>query len=146
MVKPKIYDKWTRERTMEKGGGERITDTTGFVPPKLLIKSYMDAGERLQNHREELYGVPPVEVTLKNKEEIEEKYRKLEDDLMVNPARSKGYTQVDASEDIRNLKPSLERIIEKNKVHDGDTGEPKPKPDIPADGKGEGRPKPEEAI
>lgn len=136
------FTKWKRpEKVMEKGGGESIVDTTGFVPPNRLIKTYMEAGERLVAHRSMLYDIQPVIVEHGQGEAVEAALRPLEDALEIDPTRRADFTSVEADEFIRDIEARQQRTGEKTGMDDEKSQESSEVQDVPSD---EGRTGPAE--
>lgn len=78
------YDPVTdSEFTVEKGGGERITDSAGYVPAKIRIEQMIQAGRNLVDFRRgENYDI--------NEGDSEE-------DVVMDPTRVRGFDMADAS-------------------------------------------------
>lgn len=100
----KIVKKYgKRERFLEPGGGEKITEQAGYVPPKIQIENMIMAGQRLNAARAEMYDFPPGE-------EVDENYS--------DPTRDPGFDVADASQMLSNLeekKRESDKNLEKEK-------------------------------
>lgn len=56
MNNPKFQTKWTVNKSpKERGGGRKLTNTSGYIPAKDQIENMILAGERLSAYRQELY-------------------------------------------------------------------------------------------
>ena len=44
--------------TCEPGGGKRITESAGYIPPQKQIESFILAGRRLNEARKEMFDFP----------------------------------------------------------------------------------------
>ena len=84
----------------EVNSGEVVVETVGYVSPRKLIQSYMDAGERLQAYRQQEYGIQPA-IVRANDTELEARYQEAEEKMELDVTRNKGFTQVEADEQIR---------------------------------------------
>lgn len=80
----KFNTKFEREEyEKEKGGGKIITESAGYIPPKIQIEQMIMAGQRLDLARKEQFDFGPDD-------EIDEDY--------VDPTREPGFDLADASQ------------------------------------------------
>lgn len=47
-----------KKSPLEMGGGDRITETAGYLPPQKQIEQFMVAGRRLAESRKEMFDFP----------------------------------------------------------------------------------------
>lgn len=85
--------RWERPKPhLEAGGGERRTESAGYIPPQKQIEQFILAGQRLNAARKEMYDFP-------DGKEVDPNF--------YDPTRSPNFDMADAS---AMLKPAVERV------------------------------------
>ena len=82
---------------LEPGGGKRITESAGYIPPQKQIESFILAGRRLNEARKEMFDFPDG----------------VEDPEFSDPTRSPGFDLVDAQKAMQTAKAGLREASEK---------------------------------
>lgn len=78
----------------EKGGGKKLTDTSGYVPHNIRIQEIINAGQRLNDWRDS---------------QNYDFWEKDDDGKYFDPTRSKNYTYFDAVDDNKKAIASLKK-------------------------------------
>lgn len=80
-----IYDNYNRPKVnAEPGGGEKITESAGYIPIKVQVESMLIAGQRLGEYRAEKYDFQSGE--------------EVPDDVEPDPTRSGSFDLADATQ------------------------------------------------
>lgn len=95
------YTRFNRpERTMEKNSGEIKVETAGYIPGDIQIRRLIAAGERLEQHRAEMYDFGPDQEV---------------DDEAIDPTRSPGFDMADASQLMMATEESMRESMRRKK-------------------------------
>lgn len=94
-----IYDNYNRPKVnQEPGGGEKITESAGYIPIKVQVETMLIAGQRLGEYRAEKYDYAGGE--------------EVPDDVVPDPTRSGSFDLADGTQMGMTVK---ERLVEQQK-------------------------------
>lgn len=88
------------KKQMEKNSGELRVEQSGYVPSKLRIEQFIDAGKRLVAYRKEQFDFPEGEI----------------DENFYDPTRRLDYDLADASQDAMRVKNRIDDQVEEQKA------------------------------
>jgi len=89
----KLWTQWRRpEKTPEVMSSETLTESAGYIPPKVQIENLLEAGKRLVEYRKEQYDFPDDTSV---------------DESLEDPTRRPGYDLADASVQLQNIQQRL---------------------------------------
>lgn len=107
-MEKKFYTQYVRpKKVLERGGGTMLVEKAGYIPPKIRIEQFIEAGKRLIAFRKEQFDFAPGE-------KIDESFS--------DPTRRPGFDMADASllnqdlGDRLNQKAASQRAAKKEKA------------------------------